>query len=908
MSNSINYHLTYPNNCLVSPDLWRDPDLLTPALAQSCDIVSTPYPNTTISNLFVPDYSGTVAQMAYQGFSVSQPRLGEALQWLPALGTQELDDLINAYLPGQSSLKDKRAHISMDFFEYSRITGETFKFYPVPAASYASTTAPSPASSAAFYDSGYGSGFNTSPVFSDMSSWTQSPAPVTPTSFQETRTKQRTSTSSKKSTASSARQITTTDFSNHPGMRIMTKDGQDVTNSASRGCKTKEQRDHAHLMRIIKACDACKRKKIRCDPSHKKRSASSTSPTQPEAKPTKKLKKSTDPPPPEIASQSTTPALTPAAAFETPEMLAPLPSFDENVASTNVDDLFNEYMLFDQEQLAAVDNLFPVDYDFVRDPQGFFSFSSGSDSASPSQVLTPYTPAPAGLSPLVFTGTEDVVSTNSTATVPYLNPGVPHGTDYVDFNLFSPASDFALDEPLVEAKGSLPGGDQYYELGGSDLGQQLYQQQPSVAGGDLVQYDGFLADTSPLSSSQRSFAVYDYVTDHNHHSSPGTGPLIQSSYGPQLAVPGDIDDRDIRATQLVASDAKKKSKRKSKIAKRADETLATNTRLGYDEGTGGLEPVSIASSDRVTTVSSAVISDRYEQGYTSQPTATPLCYSDLHNCSQGCEQGCEQQCYERQSVQTAVGRSSPQVPVLQSPAETIQYLTSSGGQLAAPAESARPNAPGGYFVNRHNHGGLGASVSSSSSSSSSASLGGSEPQASVMAASAQKHAPRSEYCSKRSNLGEPHLSVVRDASVSSPQETTTIVSTLPMRQIVAGECTVNGLVSFITLFSQLVVFGLVSCLLASISTHSPSSDSPSVLPSILAIISISATSLWQQQYGLNFSKSISVLPNSVESKIHRTLCGFKKLLQGLDCSVVPQRRTTPSSPLPRLVSRRSVMI
>lgn len=59
-------------------------------------------------------------------------------------------------------------------------------------------------------------------------------------------------------------------------MKIMTRDGVDVTNAASRGSKTKEQRDHAHLMRIIKACDSCRAKKIRCDPSHKRRAASTT--------------------------------------------------------------------------------------------------------------------------------------------------------------------------------------------------------------------------------------------------------------------------------------------------------------------------------------------------------------------------------------------------------------------------------------------------------------------------------------------------------------------------------------------------------------------------------------------------------------------------------------------------------
>ena len=49
----------------------------------------------------------------------------------------------------------------------------------------------------------------------------------------------------------------------------MTKDGIDVTSTAGRGTKTKEQREHAHLMRIMKACDDCKRKKVRVSPPPK---------------------------------------------------------------------------------------------------------------------------------------------------------------------------------------------------------------------------------------------------------------------------------------------------------------------------------------------------------------------------------------------------------------------------------------------------------------------------------------------------------------------------------------------------------------------------------------------------------------------------------------------------------------
>ncbi|KAL1896254.1 tRNA-specific adenosine deaminase 2 [Ceratocystis pirilliformis] len=49
----------------------------------------------------------------------------------------------------------------------------------------------------------------------------------------------------------------------------LTKDGVDVTNSASRGSKTREQRSHAHMMRIVGACESCQRKKVRCDPKHR---------------------------------------------------------------------------------------------------------------------------------------------------------------------------------------------------------------------------------------------------------------------------------------------------------------------------------------------------------------------------------------------------------------------------------------------------------------------------------------------------------------------------------------------------------------------------------------------------------------------------------------------------------------
>ncbi|CRK22983.1 hypothetical protein BN1723_018033, partial [Verticillium longisporum] len=187
-----------------------------------------------------------------QGFSVSQPNLGAALQFIPAMGSQLLDELIHAYIPGDASIQDKRSFVSMDFFEYSRLTGETFRYYPVAARN----TATSSASSSPAQDSGYASQF-VSPVISDGSFSTPASVDIaTPASFfQDTVVQQAPKKAPKKAVASSSRSPAN-DFSHIPGMKIMTRDGLDITNSASRGCKTKEQRDHAHLMRIIKACDA----------------------------------------------------------------------------------------------------------------------------------------------------------------------------------------------------------------------------------------------------------------------------------------------------------------------------------------------------------------------------------------------------------------------------------------------------------------------------------------------------------------------------------------------------------------------------------------------------------------------------------------------------------------------------
>ncbi|KAK4459408.1 hypothetical protein QBC42DRAFT_9966 [Cladorrhinum samala] len=361
--------------------------------------------------------NGTAGNATFNGFSVFQPALGATLQWLPQIGTPELDDMINAFLPGPASIQDKRAHISMDFFEYSRQTGESIKFYPV---AMSATPATSP------YDSGYASSFNASPVISEQSSWTQSPLTFAP--FEEPAAAPR--TASKKSSSSSP-----IDFANHPGMRIMTKDGRDVTNSASRGCKTKEQRDHAHLMRIIKACDACKRKKVRCDPSHRRRTGSQASSASPvETRPAKKSKKASKPAPAPAAPPPTTDSLA-ADAMMAPEMAFSSSSFDVVINADELDELWSQYVNFDHQQPVTVANDFSFD-DFVFD-----SFTPSSASASsPSNVFPP--------SPAVVSDLSTEVSTQQDPALPYMNPDVALGTNYIDFNLYSPSSSFYDDDPV----------------------------------------------------------------------------------------------------------------------------------------------------------------------------------------------------------------------------------------------------------------------------------------------------------------------------------------------------------------------------------------------------------------------------------------------------------------------------
>ena len=385
---------------------------------------ATPYLSTA------PEKRSAMASSSLpRGFSVYQPAIGAPLQFFPPLRTQELDDLISACIPGASSAHEKRASISLDFLEHSQVTGQNFKFYPVHSAP--SPAASSPATGSPSLDS-VNSSFNVSPV---TSSWDWSAASVASS---------RHSTSSRRpSKTNSPPHVQRNNFAQIPGMKILTKEGLDVTETAVRGTKTKEQRDHAHLMRIIKACDSCRRKKIRCDPSHKKRASQQAVSDAGIAKPARKAKTAKPPAGPKpVAASAETELPSSVLGFDPSFSLDALDSFDATLPYDPLDD-FIQFPPMDGSE----------DLGFLLDSSDFTS-SQSSAAASPFKSQTPSSQLEASAPPGEF-GNPELQERQSPFS--FMDGSVSSG-DYTDFNLFSPQSTFSEDErmlPLVSSTASL---------------------------------------------------------------------------------------------------------------------------------------------------------------------------------------------------------------------------------------------------------------------------------------------------------------------------------------------------------------------------------------------------------------------------------------------------------------------
>ncbi|UKZ60887.1 uncharacterized protein TrAtP1_002156 [Trichoderma atroviride] len=402
-----------------------------------------------------------------QGFSVYQPQLGAQLQFFPALGSQELDDMINAYIPGSAALKEKRATISLDFLEHTQLTGQTFKFYPVYSSS---PVAASPAISTSSFS-------NTSPV---NSTWDWSQASASPA----------VSSRSSGSKSRKASQYSTPDLSHLPGMKIMTKDGQDVTDSASRGSKTKEQRDHAHLMRIIKACDSCKRKKIRCDPSHKKRTAAQAQP-QSAAKQAKKARTAAAAAVAAVAAappqKSTSAVALSRGQHDNPDIPMSMFGIDPTFTFAGLDSVESTDQTYESwEEFIQ----YPVDvadenYDFFLDPEGYLSSqsSASSSSASPPKAFTPASQQDLQAS-FGLEEREGFSSESTSPELPFLQDNHTGLNNYTDFSLFSPSSSFSEDDRMLSISSS----------------RTLSPAQPSASESDSFVYGSFDGDGQGLAT------------------------------------------------------------------------------------------------------------------------------------------------------------------------------------------------------------------------------------------------------------------------------------------------------------------------------------------------------------------------------------------------------------------------
>jgi hypothetical protein len=187
-------------------------------------------------------------------FTITQPFLGAPLQFQPVLGSQELDELVNAYVAGSGSKQDKLSEVTIDFYNRATVdlsNGALVRRYDVVLPSRALGQSPTQSQSSGFSPPIYTPSPGSSATFGDSGNTSTSMTP--PSRSRQSRVSKKALKKETKKTA----QLRL------PGFSIMTKDGVDVTSSAGRGTKTKEQREHAHMMRIMKACDDCKRKKVR---------------------------------------------------------------------------------------------------------------------------------------------------------------------------------------------------------------------------------------------------------------------------------------------------------------------------------------------------------------------------------------------------------------------------------------------------------------------------------------------------------------------------------------------------------------------------------------------------------------------------------------------------------------------
>lgn len=184
-----------------------------------------------------------------RSFTISQVAPGALLQFNPPMHSKELAEAIHAYIPGSFTLQEKQRQISSEFCLWRTAAcpeGPASYFYDASPALEFYSFSNTDLSFVGFVPS----------VVEESSSNTGMGCIGANKSASAKRS--RTNKIVKKTLAK-----TTSSGPRMPGFSIMTKDGIDITDLAPRGPKTKEQREHAAMMRKLQACPTCKKRKQR---------------------------------------------------------------------------------------------------------------------------------------------------------------------------------------------------------------------------------------------------------------------------------------------------------------------------------------------------------------------------------------------------------------------------------------------------------------------------------------------------------------------------------------------------------------------------------------------------------------------------------------------------------------------
>ncbi|KAH6675837.1 hypothetical protein B0J14DRAFT_373045 [Halenospora varia] len=200
------------------------------------------------------EYLPDASRDAGSSFVVSQSFPGALLTFDPPMHSPELQNLVEKWLPDSSlALSDKYAAVTFTFLKWrddSCPSGPALRRFAVPIPEPAHATAKS---------SGQKRKLHSSSQLLREESNIQAPS----SAFQplESSTKPKTR---KKYPPEPPRNMQSTEFS------VLTPNTIGNLKNGPRGPKTKLQRDHAWKMRKIGSCNDCRKRKLRCQPNHKR--------------------------------------------------------------------------------------------------------------------------------------------------------------------------------------------------------------------------------------------------------------------------------------------------------------------------------------------------------------------------------------------------------------------------------------------------------------------------------------------------------------------------------------------------------------------------------------------------------------------------------------------------------------